>query len=307
MSMQDVGRADAGGQLPSTEYQNLVRKVSAAARGQRVAETVFPVRQLEGGDNVIGWQQDRTLELKKRGASHPGPIVSTELGRVEGTIGFEPVDVELLFVFDGFYIGPEIVAASNMAGLNLNNRAAQTIGLEVQEKTEAILFKGVDAPVAVTGFDEGATDGGASAGAWSTRANAITDVTSLLELVRNTGAYTGARFMILTGALMTDLMVLENDYTDRVLLETLSRLCPLGIFEVTKAFMSATETALMGCPSPGSIEADLPNFEIVRAAPVTTWLATDEYGRGVQGLIFTKMSPKIHQGASLGEIDNITA
>ena len=304
--MRDVGRADAGGQLPTTEYQHYVRKVTAAARGVRIAEQVFPVRQLPGGENAIGWQQDRTLELKKRGASHPGPIVSTELGRVEGTIGFEPKDVELLFTFDGFYIGPEIVAASNMSGLNLNNRAAQTIGEEVQEKNETNLFMGINAPKVVTGFDEGATDGGASGGAWSTRANAITDMTSLLQVLRNTGKIRGPRFTILSGDLMSDLLVIENDYTDRVLLETLSRLNPLGIFEVDKTFFSATDTALMGCPGPSAVEAELPNFEIVRAAPLTVWLAADEYGKGVQGLVFTKMSAKIHQSAALVEIDNIT-
>lgn len=304
--MRMIGK-DASAQIPDTMFRWVDKRVTAAARGIRVAESIFPVRQLPGGRDARGWRTDRSFILAKRGAGHPGPVVSTELTTVEDTVGFTTQDVELLYIIDGFAIGPDLLSASRLAGMNLSLRVPQTIGLEVAEKLETVLFKGVDTPHIVTGFDEGATDGGASAGAWSTRANAITDNTTLIQLVRDTGGYTGPRWLLVSGDLMTDLMVLENDYTDRVLLDTLARLYPLGIYEVKKAFFSATDTALVGCPGANTPEADLTNFEIVRAAPITTQTATDDFGDGLRGRIYCKMSPKIYQSAALGEIDNITA
>jgi hypothetical protein len=283
------------------------KRVTAAARGIRVAEQIFPVRQLPGGFDARGWRTDRSYILAKRGSSHPGPIVSTELTTVEGTVGFQSSDIELLYVIDGFGINADLLSASRLAGMNLSLRAPQSIGLEVAEKVETLLFQGVDTPEAITGFDEGATDSGASAGAWSTRANVITDIDDLITLVRDTGGYTGPRWLLVTGPLMTDLMIIENDYTDRVLLDTLARLFPLGIYEIKTSFLESTETALVGCPGANTPEADLTNFEIVRAAPITTQTATDIYGDGLMGRIYAKMSPRIYQSAAIGEKDNITA
>ena len=304
--MRWIGK-DAASQIPTPLYKSINMRVTAAARGIRVAENIFPVRQLPGGYDARGWTFDTTYELAKRGASHPGPVRSMDLTQVEDTVGLTEKEVKLFYINDGFQISAQTLSQSRLAGANIDLRAPQTIGLEVAEALETDLFKGIDAPVTVTGFDEGATDGGASAGAWSTRANVITDATTLMQTLRNTGGYTGPRWLLVTGDLMTDLMVIENDYTDRVLLETLSRLFPLGIYEIKKTFMEATDTALVGCPGANTPEADLTNFEIVRAAPITTQTTPDHYGDGILGRIYCKMSPKIHQSAALVEIDNITA
>jgi hypothetical protein len=304
--MRYIGK-DAASQIPDPMHRWVEKRVTATARGIRVAESIFPVRQLPGGVDARGWRTDRSYILAKRGASHPGPIVSTELTTTEDTVGFQKADVELLYIIDGFAINADLLSASRLAGMNLSLRAPQTIGLEVAEKLETVLFQGIDTPEQITGFDEGATDSGASAGAWSTRANVITDIDDLITLVRDTGKYTGPRWLLVTGPLMTDLMILENDYTDRVLLDTLARLFPLGIYEIQTSFLEATETALVGCPGANTPEADLTNFEIVRAAPITTQTTTDAFGDGLRGRIYCKMSPVIHQSAALGEKDNITA
>jgi hypothetical protein len=283
-------------------YRNIENRVNAAARDVMVAEQIVPVRQLPGGEDAIGFTKDTTFTLSTPGTDTPEWGV--QLGRREEAVGTVEADVNLRFVFSGFWIGPEVLAASRMGGgRTIDVRAAQEVALRVGLELEKMLWRGIDTPTAITGLDEGATDGGASAGAWSTRANCITDVTTCIDGVRESD-WLGPRMAVVTQSLMTDLLVIENDYTDRVLLETLQRLFALGIYETD--LLESTDTLLVGSPGAGP-NSELTNFEIVRAAPITTWVASDEFGKGMKGLVFAKMSPKIYQATSLYEIDNITA
>jgi hypothetical protein len=305
--MKNVGRSDAITSIGHELYRSIVHKVNAGARNRRVAENVIPVRQLEGGENAIGWTKDTTFKLVKPDrTTGPTPTWARTLGRDERGLGVVEADVGLHFVYDGFYISPEALAASRMgSGRSIDLRTQITIAIDVADEQEKMLWRGIDDPEVITGIDEGATDGGASAGAWSTRANVITDLETLVTGVRSTANWTGPRFLVVTSPLMTDMMIRENDYTDRVVLDTVQRLFPLGIYET--GWLESTETALVGAPGAEGEESELANFEIVRAAPTTTWLAPDEFGKGVKGLVFSKMSPKIYQSTALYEIDNITA
>lgn len=299
--MREIGK-EAITSIGHELYRNIEHRVNAAARDLRVAERIIPVRQLPGGENAIGFTKDTTFVLSTPGTDTPQ--WAAQLGRKEEAVGIVESDVSFYFVYSGFWIGPEVLAASRMGdGKSIDIRAALEVATRVAIEQETMLWRGIDAPTAITGIDEGATDGGASGGAWSTRANVITDCTTCIDGVREAD-FLGPRFAVVTQSLMTDLLVIENDYTDRVLLETLQRLFPLGIYETD--LLESTDTLLVGAPGP-SENSELTNFEIVRAAPVTTWTASDEFGKGIKGLVFAKMSPKIYQAKSLYEIDNITA
>lgn len=303
--MKEIGR-EAVTAIGKELFRNVEHKVNAAARGIRIAENIIPVRQLPGGENAIGYTQDRTFTLSIEGpaATADTPQWELHLGRKEEAVGIAEADVDLYFVFSGFSIGPEILAASRMGdGKSIDVRVALEVGIRVAIELEKMLWRGIDTPTAVTGLDEGASDGGASAGAWSTRANAITDAQTCIQALLTAG-YVGPRMAVVTIDLMGDLLTIENDYTDKVLLETLQRLFPLGIYMTD--YLESTETLWTGVPG-ASEGSELTNFEIVRAAPVTTWTEAGDFGKGLRGLVFAKMSPKIYQTKSMYEIDNITA
>jgi len=270
-------------QITPEQYQLIQEAIITAARKPLVGRQVMPIRELNdyGITEIKYWTQTDMNAAAIGMAALQGN--ADVVGLAPGTLGI-PV------LWKDFQIFARDLASSQRLGIPLDTSFASDAGRRVGELEETLIWEGVQGFVGFMGSSGHGTE--ASAGAWSTAANAYKDIMDTVADLETAG-YSGRPTLIVTPAQKAD-MRLHIGTTSDTVLEKAQELCDV----VTCHFFADNASALMVMPDPENFQLDIAQNLVTHPVMLPS---QDLWCRVYEALI-----PKFKRANSIVEITGIT-
>jgi uncharacterized linocin/CFP29 family protein len=205
-------------------------------------------------------------------------------------VGLTPDTLKIPVLWKDFTIFARDLASSQRFGIPLDTSFASEAGRRVAELEELLIWEGTQGFVGFMGSVSHGTE--ASAGAWSTAANAYKDIMDTVADLETAG-YSGRPTLVVTPAQKAD-MRLHIGTTSDTVLQKAEELCDV----VTCHFFADNASALMVVPDPENFELQIGQNVVVHLAQLPTG---DSFFRVYEALI-----PQFKRTTAIYEITGIT-
>jgi uncharacterized linocin/CFP29 family protein len=279
--LQLVGQDEA--QLTLEQYQLIEDAVITAARKPLIGRTVMPTRDLGN----FGIQEIKSYTQTDMSEASIGMAM---LQGNADVVGLTPGALEVPAIWKDFTVPYRDQLSSQRMGIPLDTTFASDAGRRVAELEELLIWEGAGGFVGFMGVVGRLPE--ASAGAWSTPANAYTDIKDSVADLEAAG-YSGKPTLIVTPAQKADLRLHIGTTSDTVLEKTRD-LCDL----VTSHFFADNASALMVVPDPENFQLDIAQNIVTHPVVLPS---QDLWCRVYEALI-----PKFKRANSIVEITGIT-
>ena len=205
-------------------------------------------------------------------------------------VGLTPGTLDIPVLWKDFHIFARDLAASQRLGIPLDVSLAADAGRRVAELEETLVWEGKEGFVGFMGASGHLTE--ASAGAWSTPANAYADIKDAIADLEAAG-YSGRPTLVVTPAQKAD-MRLHIGTTSDTVLEKAQELCDI----VTCHFFADNASALMVVPDPENFQLQIAQNIVTHSAllPAGDWFFR----------VYEALTPQFKRTTSICEITGIT-
>lgn len=256
--MQQLEFVGADQQILTTEqYQLLLDDIAVAVRKPLVARTVMPTRPHP-------WEISEIKRYQQTDMSK----ASIGMAMVQGAadiLGITPKVKAVPVIWKDFQIYLRDLEASHRTGIPLDTSFAQEAGRRVAELEEELSWEGAQGFEGFMNLTGRQTE--ASAGAWSTVANAYQDVRDAIKDL-NTQGYPPPYKLILDPAQIADLRAFVSGTAEPAINKVADLLG--GMQNIATAYFFAdTQSAILCAPDPANFEL-LYSPVAVHSAPLPT-------------------------------------
>jgi uncharacterized linocin/CFP29 family protein len=279
--LQFVGTDEV--QLTTEQYQLIEDAIITAARKPLVGRLVMPLDEL----NDFGIQNLQDYTQTDMG---PASIGMSATQQAMDRIGLAAAGLDIPVLWKDFIIRARELASSRRLGIPLDTSNAADAGRRVAELEETLVWEGYQGYIGFMGAVGRLTEG--SAGAWSTAANAYTDVKDAIADLEAAG-YSGRPTLCVTPAQKADMRAHIGTTSDTVL-EKVQELANV----VTVHFFADNASALMVMPDPENFQLKIGQNVVSRIWELP---GGDYFFRVYEALI-----PKFKRTTSICEITSIT-
>ena len=280
-SLQFIGQDQA--ELTLEQYQLIEDAVITAARKPLVGRTVAPIREL----NNFGITELKVYTQSQMTGASIG------MAMVQGAadvVGLTPGTLSIPAIWKDFTIYFRDMESSRRIGIPLDTSLASEAGRVVAETEEELIWEKAGPYNGFMNATGRQTE--ASAGAWSTAANAYKDVSDSIADLEGEG-YSGRPVLVVSPAQKADLRLPIGTTSDTVL-KQIADLCDV----VTCHFFADNSSALMVMPDPENFQLQIGQNVLTRTAQLPTG---DYFFRVYEALNIEFKRPK-----SIVEITGIT-
>lgn len=270
-------------QLTLEQYQLVESAVITAVQKPLVGRLVMPLQEL----NNFGIQQIKTYTQTEMGDAAIG------MAMIQGAadiIGLTPGTLAIPAIWKDFVIPMRDLESSRTTGVPLDTTNAASAGRRIGELEETLIWEGIAGWVGFMGVVGRLTE--ASAGAWSTAANAYTDIKDALTELMNAG-YKGRPTLVVTPNQWSDLLLHIGTTSDTVL-QKLAALCNVEV----AYYFADDASALMVMPDPENFQLKIGQNTVVKPTLRETG---DLFVRSYEAVV-----PQFKRATSICEITGIT-
>lgn len=283
------------GSLTDEELRYLDARVTETVRPRLVGRQLFPFFRLPhaGFKTVRGWKE---TDMGQATIDMDGETDSFD--RIE----LASFDIKVPVISKGFTLNWRDIIAARNGGIPIDTRSVENAARQVAEEEDKLLLTGeysgwralgIEGLIQATGGGAGAT-----AGAWATVTNAITDLNTAIAALEANGHY-GPFAAVFRAVQYRKLFGLIAN-TGILGIEKARELCTAGIFASDSVFSTAGATT-----SGLVVEPSADNFELVVGQDISTFMWQDK-SMNIFGKVYEVVAPRIKRPTSIYEITGMS-